>query len=139
MTQMNRFAELSASAMSLAQDFTKAAIELSQEQRQLVDSFSKAREALKGMIVKANEGKQTAISQITEAFNTQRDGYNKQIEELTKAFDQECVAVGLRKEDVPLADYAIFKGADKAAKFGLGLFGKAKAYVNNAVKAGEKS
>jgi hypothetical protein len=131
MDTQKQFAALAAAAASMADEFSTACAKLSNEQQALVKKFDEGRKAINNQINMADQARQVAVGQINTAFAQKRDNLKKSIEELTKAFDAECIRVGLKKEDVPLSDYRVVKAVDKGALAATTVVAQTTSYLGN--------
>lgn len=129
MASNKTFAELAAETLSFAENYAEQTMQLTEAQRELIETYEKTREAMKEKKAKLDLACEQAIKDIKAAFGEKHNALKEQEKALKEAFEDECVNLGLRAEDIPLTEYQVVKKADKVAKGFLSGIGKVKRYV----------
>lgn len=135
MSESKSFLDFAEETANLAESFIGGTIKLTSAQQEVVSAYQAARKAIKEQHRSFDQAEGKAIANIKQAFGQKHEALNAKTRKLKEKFEEECVSLGLRKEDIPLSEYKVVKNADNVAKTVLSKIGDAGRYLKDGLSA----
>jgi len=107
------FAEL---ADQMIQEAETTYVELTAAQKKVVEKYEQAKAGITQKLDVVNDTEKNILREIKEKFDDKRAALNDASAKLKDAYINECVSLGMRKEDVPFGETQIVRSVDNSAK-----------------------